>query len=216
MCLNDFAQNSLVFAIFCLEHSIRKIFPDHRLISWNGDNIQTVDLSKLFCFRCGGTCHPALFIKLVEEVLEGDRCRGEGFFLYGYFLLCFNCLMEAIGKTPARHYTPCKLINNQNLTVFYDIVLILVHQVIGTKCKDDAVLQFQVLRVCQILQMKETLRLLDPFRGQCDDLILFIYNKIPGFFLTLSRNEIDLGYFFQILSTYHLMRKDVTGGIDRR
>ena len=39
-----------------------------------------------------------------------------------YMLFCLDGLMESVGVTAARHDTAGKLINNENLVVFYHIV----------------------------------------------------------------------------------------------
>ena len=47
--------------------------------------------------------------------LESNRGQRLAFPLYFHMFLSLNRLMQAIGITPARHNTSCKLIHNQNL-----------------------------------------------------------------------------------------------------
>lgn len=53
-----------------MQERIREIFPDHRLIGWNRNNIQTIDFSKLFCFRCSGTCRLIAIVDDMDPSLE--------------------------------------------------------------------------------------------------------------------------------------------------
>ena len=75
-------------------------------------------------------------------------------------LLCLNCLMQAIGITASRHDTSGKLINDQDLIILYHIVLIPEHQVVGAQGQDDVMLDLQILRICQVLNVEEFLHLL--------------------------------------------------------
>ena len=119
-------------------------------------------------------------IELVEEIMEGDGSQCTAFTTYIYMLFCFDCLMKAVRITTSRHDTSGKLIDNKDLVIFYYIVLILVHQVVCTKCKSDVVLDLQILNVEELLYFMNTLF------GQVDDLIFLINNEVTGFdnFLT--------------------------------
>ena len=103
-------------------------------------------------------------------------------------------LMKTIGVTTARHDTSGKLINDQDLVIFYNIILILVHQIMCTKCKDDVVLDLQVFRICQVLDIKEFLNLLDTLLGKVDDLIFLIYNEVTGLDNLLTHDGCHLGH----------------------
>ena len=70
-------------------------------------------------------------------------------------LLRLDGLMETVGVTAARHDTSCKFIDDQDLVIFYHIVLIAEHQVVGTEGKDDVVLDLQIFRICQVVNMEE-------------------------------------------------------------
>ena len=96
------------------------------------------------------------------------------FTAYIYMLFCFDCLMQTIRITAARHNTSGKFINDQDFVIFYYIVLIAEHQVVGTKCKDDIVLDLQILRISQVINVEVFLYLLDALFSQVDYFILFI------------------------------------------
>ena len=76
-------------------------------------------------------------------------------------LFCLDCLMETIRIAASRHNTSGKFINDQNLVIFYHIILITEHQVVGTQSQDDVMLDLQILRICQVVNMEELLYLLD-------------------------------------------------------
>ena len=82
--------------------------------------------------------------------------------------LGFDCLMQAVGIAPPRHDTTGELIHNQNLVFPDDVVMISVHEVVGAKCQNNIVLNLQILRIRQVLQMKITLHLLHALGGQID------------------------------------------------
>ena len=129
-------------------------------------------------------------MELIEKVLEGNIGQGLGLSSYVYVLLCLNGLVKAVRITAARHNTPGKLVYNKDFTVFYHIVLIPEHQVIGTKSKNNIMLNFQILRIRQILNMEKLLNLSYALLGQVYNLILFIYDKVPGLCDFLTHNSI--------------------------
>ena len=82
--------------------------------------------------------------------------------------LGFDCLMQAVGITAPRHDTAGELIHNQHLVVPDNVVMISVHEVVGAKCQNNIMLNLQILRIRQILQMEITLHLLHALGSQID------------------------------------------------
>ncbi len=54
---------------------------------------------------------------------------------YLYMLFCLDCLMQTIRITTSRHDTSGKLIDDQNLIIFYNIILITEHQIVCTSAR---------------------------------------------------------------------------------
>ena len=125
-------------------------------------------------------------------------------------LFRLDCLMKTIRITTARHDTSGKLINDQDLVIFYNIILILMHQVMCTKGKDNVMLDLQILRICQVLNIKEFLNLLDTLFGKVDDLVFLIYNEVTGLDNFLTHDGCHLGHLMAGLTTLQLLCKDIT------
>ena len=88
--------------------------------------------------------------------------------------------MQTIGITAARHDTAGELIDDQNLVVFDYVILVAVHQIIGTQCQDDVVLDFQVFRVGEVLDMEEVLDFLHTVIGQGNEFVLLVDDEVSG------------------------------------
>ena len=80
-------------------------------------------------------------------------------------LLCLNCLMQTIGVASAWHDTSCKLIDNKNLIVLYNVILITEHHIVCFECHDHIMLNFKILRICKVINMEELLYLLNTLLG---------------------------------------------------
>ena len=130
-------------------------------------------------------------------------------------LFCFDCLMQTIGVTTSRHDTSGKFIDDQYLVIFYHIILVTEHQIMGPQCQNDVVLDLQVLRICEVINMEESLNLLHTCCGQVDDLILFIDDKVSGLFLYHTHNSIHLGQFLYIITALHLTCQQITHLVQR-
>ena len=137
----------------------------NRLVCWNLNYVHAVDVTKLSLLRKRCTSHTALFIKFIKEVLEGDSCKCFALSLYLYMLLCLNCLMQTIGVASAWHDTSCKLIDNKNLIVLYNVILITEHHIVCFECHDHIMLNFKILRICKVINMEELLYLLNTLLG---------------------------------------------------
>ena len=123
--------------------------------------------------------------------------------------LCFNRLMKSVRITTARHDTSGKLINDQNLIILNYVVLILMHQIVCTKCKNDIVLDLQVLRICQVLDIKEFLNLLDTLLGKVDDLVLLIDNEVSSLDNFLTHDGCHLSHLMAGLTTLKLLSQNI-------
>ena len=201
--------NGVEFLFLCHVNSIVKVFTLYYTVGRDLYNVHAVNITELFFFGEGCTCHTAFFIIFVEKVLEGNGCESLALSLNLHMLFRLDRLMKTIGVTTTRHDTSGKLINDQDLVIFYNIILILVHQIMCTKCKDDVVLDLQVFRICQVLDIKEFLNLLDTLLGKVDDLIFLIYNEVTGLDNLLTHDGCHLGHLMAGLTTLQLLCKDI-------
>ena len=214
MRLLDGLDNGIELLSLCLVNRVVVIDTLHRTVGRNHDNVHTVDLTELLLLRQSGTGHAALLVELIEEVLERDGGKRLGFALDLHMLLRLNRLMQSVRITAPRHHAARKFIDNHDLIVADDVIMILLHQIVGAKGQNDAVLNFQILRIRQVFKMEKLLRLLNALCGQIDNLILLINDKISGLLLLDSHDGIDLGEILHVLASGHLLRQNVTGLID--
>ena len=202
--------NGIEFLFLCHVNGIIKIFTLYHTVGRNLYNVHAVDITELFFLGKGRTGHTAFFVIFVEEVLEGDGCKSLTLSFNLNMLFRLDRLMKTIGITTARHDTSGKFIDDQDLVIFYNVILIFMHQVMCTKGKDNVVLDLQILRICQVLDIKEFLNLLDTLLGKVDDLIFLIYNEVTGLDNFLTHDGCHLGHLMAGLTTLQLLCKDIT------
>ena len=82
-----------------------------------------------------------------------------------------------------------------------------------TKSQNDIMLNLQVFRVCQVLDIEELLYLLHTFLCQIDYLIFFIDNEITGLNDFLTHNGSHLSHLAAGLTTFQLLCQNVTNFI---
>ena len=205
--LNDRAE------LLLLRHidGIIQVLPGDRLIRRDLNDIHAIDIAELLLFRQGGTGHAGFLLIFVEEVLEGNGREGLGLSLDLDMLLRFDRLVQAVGIASSGHDTPRELIDDQDLIILYDIILIPVHQVVGAQRQDDIVLDLDILRIRQVVDLEETLALRDALLGQRDDLILLIDNEISGLGDLLAHEGCHLRHLAACLAPLQLPGEDVAG-----
>ena len=186
-------HNGFKFLFFGLVNRILHILTDHGTVGGNGDNVHGVDVAELLLLGLGGTCHTRFLLELVEEVLEGDGGQGAALAAHAHVLLGLDGLVQTVGITAARHDTAGELVDDQNLAVLHNVVLVAEHQVVGAQGQDDVVLNLQVLRVGQVLDVEEILHLLHAVLGQVYHLILLIHHEVAGLLNVLAHDGVDLG-----------------------
>ena len=205
MCFLDFLNNCFEFFFLRLIYRILMIDTCNRTVGRNLNNVHAVNITELFFLRQSRTGHTSFLLKFIEEVLECNGCKCLALSLNLYMLLCLDCLMQTIGITAARHDTSGKLVNDHNLIIFYHVILIAEHQIMCTERKDHIMLDLQVLRICQVINMEKFLNLFHTLLCQIHQFVLFIYDKVSGFFLLNSHDGIHLGILRYILTTCQLL-----------
>ena len=192
---HNIIHHSVEFFFLRLVYDVLVVNTDHRLVGGDGHGIHAVGIPELFLLRQSGTGHTGLLAELVEEVLERDSRQSFALPFYLNMLLRLNGLVQTVGVAPARHDTACKLIHDKHFIVLHHIVLVPEHEVIGPQSQNDVVLDLQVLRIRQVLNMEEFLHFLHALLSQVDDLVLLIDDKVPCLLDLLAHDGADLGKF---------------------
>ena len=150
----NFFNNCIVFCLFSVKDKVLFINTLHRLICWNGNNIQVVNFVKFTFFSFCSTSHAAQFRVKFKVVLKGDCCQSFVFFLHFNAFFGFNCLVQAVAITSALHNTAGKFINNQHFIIFNNVVDVAFHNIICTQSVVDMVVDFKVLDITQVFKFK--------------------------------------------------------------
>ena len=154
-------HNCVEFFLLGLVNGIILINTDNRTVRRNHNNVHLVDITELLLLCLSRTGHAGLLIKFIEEVLEGNGSQSAALSLNLHMLLGLDSLVKAVRVTASRHDTSRKLVDNQNLVVLYHVILVAEHQIVCPQSHDHVVLDLQVLRICQVLDIKVLLYLLN-------------------------------------------------------
>ena len=209
-------HNGFVFFLLGLVYRILHILTDHGLVGRDRDNVHEVDISELFLLGQSGTGHTGFLPELVEEVLEGDGRKGSALAAHAHVLLRLDGLMQSVGIAAARHNTAGELVDDQNLAVLHHVVLVAEHQIVGAQGQDNVVLDLQVLRIRQVLDVEEILHLVHALLGQVYNLVLLIHNEVAGLLHVLAHDGVDLGEFLGNGSALQLAGQNIADLIQLR
>ena len=213
MSLFDRFHNGFIFFFLRHIYSIIQIDTLHRTVCGNFHNVHTVNITELFFFGKSSTRHSGLFLIFVKEILEGDRGKRLALTFYLHMLFRFNRLMQTIGVAASRHNTSGKLIYNQNLIIFYDIILITEHQIVRTQCQIYIVLDLQIFRIRQVFNVEKFLYFLHTIGCQRYNLIFLIDNEITCLGNLLTHDCRHLCHLTAGLASLQLMCQNVTNFI---
>ena len=115
--------------------------------------------------------------------------------------------MKTIRVASARHNTSGKVINDEDLIIFDDVVLIAVHEIIGAKSKIYIMLDLQVLRVGQILNMEKLLDFADTVLSKSNQLVFLIDDEVARLGNLLAHDRGHLRHLAGRLAAPQLMGK---------
>ena len=202
-------NNCIEFFFFCHIYSIFEVYTLYWSVGRDLYNVHSVDITEFFFFCKCCTGHTALLVIFIKEVLECDRRKRFTLSFDLNMFFCFDCLMKSVRITTSRHDTSGKFINDQNLVIFYNIILVFVHQIMCTKCQCDVMLDFQVLRICQVFNIEEFLNLLHTLFSKIDDLIFFIYYEVTGLNNLFTHDGCHLCHLMAGFTTFQLLCKDI-------
>ena len=164
----------------------------NRLIGRNLNYIHAVDIPKLLLLSQRSTGHTGLLIKLIKEVLECDGRKGLAFSLNLHMLLGLNCLMQSVRIATAGHDTSREFIDNEHLVILNNIILVSEHQVMSPECQNNIMLDLDILRVSQILNMEKLLDFSYTTLGEIEVFVLLVDNKVTRFFSLNTHDGIHL------------------------
>ena len=131
MAFFNFRNGGFIFGAFCFINNIRIVNTDHRFVGRNNNYIQAVNFLEFLFFRFGGTSHAAELVVHTEVVLEGNSCQSLAFAFNFNSFFGFNSLMQAFGKAAAEHQTAGKFVDDNYLSVFYNVIPVAVHNGFG-------------------------------------------------------------------------------------
>ncbi len=176
--LHNVVNHSPVLGLCGLIDHVRAVLPNHGPVGGDFHHVQPVDFRKLLPLGHGGACHAGELFIHAEVVLEGNG--GQGPALPGHLdpLLGLNGLVEALVIPAAVHQAAGKLVHNDDLAVLDHIVLVPVHNAPGPDGLVHMVLDADVVRVGQVLQMEELLGPLYAPAGEGAGLQLFVDNVV--------------------------------------
>ena len=133
----DFFNDCIPLVFFVEINFVLLVYAGNRKVCWNCNNVEFVNLWKFnsFCLSC--TCHTRELVVHAEEILEGDSCHSAVALGDFYVLFCLDCLVQTVRISSSFENTSCKFVYNLNLTVFYNIVnVVLVEKVCAKRlCK---------------------------------------------------------------------------------
>ena len=120
---------------------------------------------------------------------------GLGLDLYMFF--CLNSLMKSVVISPAFHYSSCKIIDNDNFTLLYYIILTLMHQIVCSKGLIDAMKYQDASFRVEGVQMKEILCFLSTSVTENNSSFLFVKKIIKGLLIVRFKLRVVVYPFFQ-------------------
>jgi len=136
----------------------------------------------------GGSRHAGELLVHPEVVLKGDRGESLVLPLYLDVFLRFEGLVEPFAVTPAGHKPARELIDDDNLTVLYDVIDVAGEELMCLQGLVDVMEEIDVIRVVEVFDIEDLLQLCDALFGKIGAARLLVYHEI---LITL-----ELGYQF--------------------
>ncbi len=197
-----------------LINRVIEVFTGDRNVRRNLDYIHSVDIPEFCFFRQCCTGHTAFLIKFIKEVLERDCRERFRFAVDLHVLLRFNGLVQTVTVAAARHDTAGKFVNDEDFIILNDIVLITVHDIVCAERELHIMLDFEVFRVCVVLEVEVLFHLRDAVRRHRDVLFFFIDHEIAGFLLAFAHQDVELRRFDDVLAALHALRERIADFIE--
>ena len=154
------------------------VLADNRLVGRNDLHGNVIDLAELGVLGHSGTGHARELVVHQEVVLQGDGRQGLVLFFDNHAFLGLNCLVQALGVTPALHDTTGELVDDLDLAVGDHVLLVAVEHVLGLQGLLQVVDQLARLVGIDVLDAKAPLDLLKAFLGRGDGVLGLVHLKV--------------------------------------
>ena len=178
-----------------LIYLVLSVNSDNRLVCGDFDNVKAVNSSELRFLGHSRTGHTGKLRIKAEEVLEGYCCKSLALVLYLYSLFCFYCLMKTLVEAASEHKTACKLVDDYDFSVLYNVLYIKVHTAVCLDCLINVVEDCKVIRIHKVFNAEVLFSLLDACGKEGCCLCLFVDNIVAVvvvlFFLSVNLNNLD-------------------------
>ena len=147
MTLLDLLDDCAEFTGFGLIDNVVVVDTDHGLVGRNLHNVNFVDCGEFLLFGQRRASHAGELGIQTEEILEGDGSERLILACDGDALLRLDRLMQTLVIAPAVHQSACEFIDDDDLSVFNDIVNVALHNAARTHCLIDMVQERGVFNV---------------------------------------------------------------------
>ena len=123
------------------------VVPDNGFVGRDYNYVHVVDFPELVFFCLGCTRHSCQLAVHSEVVLEGDSSQCLGLRTNLHSLLGFDSLVESVAEPSSVHETAGELVTYKDITVFYYVVHISLHKLVGAESLHYVVDQLHFVRV---------------------------------------------------------------------
>ena len=175
-----FSDRSPLVLLATVDH-IRMGDPLKHAIGRNRDYVKFINLVEFFRFGHRGTRHTANLLVKLEIVLQRDRGERLSLFLDLHAFFGFDRLMQAVTPLPSVHQTTSKLIHDDDLAFFDDVIDILLVKPVGLQSVVNHVRPVHVASGVKTLNARKLFRIPDTFISQCRGMVFFV-DLIVNFF----------------------------------
>jgi len=150
-----FFDDGFDFFLLRLVDQVVVILADHGHVGRNHHDVQVVDFFEFRGFRISGAGHSRQLFVHAEIILERNGGQRLVLLFDLDLLLGLQRLMQSVAVTSARHHPSGKLIDNNHLTVFHQIIHVALKQRVGAERLIDMVNDFNVARFVQVLDVQQ-------------------------------------------------------------
>ena len=178
---NDFINNCMEFTLFSTVNLVIVIYSFNRFVCRNSNNIELIDFLEFIFLGHSSTGHTWKLAVQTEEILERNCSKRLRLTSNLYAFLSFNSLMQTIIETTSEHKTACKFINNDNFTVFNNVVNISFHNTMSFDCLIYMMKKSHIIRIHQVFNIESFFCLFNASSCNCSGLSLFVDNVIGCF-----------------------------------
>ncbi len=192
--LQDAVDDGLKFFFLRAVHDVRRLDADQLAVGGNDRDVQIVNLAELrrFRFRCTG--HAREFLVHAEIILERNRRERLIFALDLHAFFGFHGLVQAVGPAATGHLAAREFIDDDDFTVFYDVIHVVLVERMGAQRLIDMVHDVDVRRIGHVGEGEEAFALGKPLFGERRGAVLLV-KRIVDVLNQFRNNLVDLGVF---------------------